>query len=130
MVAITTSRQCCNGSSSTKEYDPKCTISQKLWDESQGGIHFLVTKLPAMRNQLHLQSAIYLPTLIWTALLRLKGHFHRSQTLYIWTLNSQFTHSQVWEKDKTKVSIIEDEGHSYGAILAEFDKKQLDICMP
>ena len=31
-------------------------------------------------------------------------------------------------KDKTKVSIIEDEGHSYGAILAEFDKKKLDIC--
>ena len=30
-------------------------------------------------------------------------------------------------KDRTKVSIIEDEGHSYGAILAEFDKKKLDI---
>ena len=28
-------------------------------------------------------------------------------------------------KDKTKVSIIEDEGHSYGAILAEFDKKKV-----
>ena len=29
--------------------------------------------------------------------------------------------------DKTKVSIIEDEGHSYGALLAEFDKKELDM---
>ena len=29
--------------------------------------------------------------------------------------------------DKTKVSIIEDERHSYGALLAEFDKKKLDM---
>ena len=29
--------------------------------------------------------------------------------------------------DKTKVSIIEDEGHSYSALLAEFDKKKQDM---
>ena len=30
-------------------------------------------------------------------------------------------------KGKTKVSIIEDEGHSYRALLAEFDKKKIEM---
>ena len=83
-----------------------------------------------MRSQLHLQSAIYLSTLIWTALLRMQGHFHRSQTLYNYMDPIMKQPVQTFGSlgiDKTKVSIIEDERHSYGALLAEFDKKKLDM---
>ena len=65
---------------------PKCTISQGPWDESQGGIHFLVTKTSSNEKPTSPSVSDLPPTLIWTALLRLTGHFHRTQTLYIWTL--------------------------------------------